>query len=206
MTTQISNTSKVGYIFNESTQTWHPIAGVASTSANYNWSGTHDYSAAVTFNTVVNAKAGVNNFQNPTARDAALINPADGTVCFIRQDDAGNTINQIQYHTSSGWVSAYDASFVSKTSAYTIGLSDSGKTVLINSSSDLSVTVPLDIFPIGAKVDVVRTGTGEVSITPASSVTIRSKNSAKRLSLQYSGASLLKIDTNEWLLIGDLKV
>lgn len=206
MTTQISDIAKVGYIFNESTQTWHPIAGIASASSDYNWSGEHSFATSVTFDTIVSAKGGVNNFQNPAARDAALTSPAIGTVCFVRQDSSGNSINQIQYKSSSGWVSAYDASFISKTSAYTLELKDSSKTILVNSSTDLSITVPLDIFPIGAKLDIVRQGTGEVSIAPASSVTIRSKNSAKRLSLQYSGASLLKIDTNEWLLIGDLKV
>ena len=202
----VSTNGKVAYIYDEPTDTWYPVAGNVSTSSDYDWTGDHSFAAPVSFQDVVKSKAGVNNFQNPATRDSAIPSPIVGAVCFVRQTDSGVDINQIQYYTSVGWVSAYDVRYSTKTGAYTLTLADSGTIVIVNSSSDVNVTVPLNLFPLGAKIDIVRTGTGEVSIAPASSVTIRSKNSAKRLSLPYSGATLIQNGVNDWLLIGDLKV
>lgn len=202
----VSTNGKVAYIYDEPTDTWYPVAGNVSTSSDYDWTGDHSFAAPVSFQDVVKSKAGINNFQNPSARDAAIASPTNGAVCFVRQTDAGVDINQIQYYTTVGWVSAYDARYSTKTGAYTLALHDSGTIVIVGSSTDVNVTVPLNLFPLGAKIDIVRTGSGEVSIAPASSVTIRSKNSAKRLSLPYSGATLIQNGVNDWLLIGDLKV
>jgi hypothetical protein len=202
----VSTSGKVAYIYDEPTDTWYPVAGNVSTSSDYDWTGDHSFAAPVSFQDVVKSKAGINNFQNPAARDAAIPTPTNGAVCFVRQSAAGVDINQIQYYTTVGWVSAYDVRYSTKTGAYTLVISDSGTIVIVNSSTDVNVTVPLNVFPLGAKIDIVRAGSGEVSIAPASSVTIRSKNSAKRLSLPYSGATLIQNAANEWLLIGDLKV
>jgi len=202
----VSTSGKVAYIYDEPTDTWYPVAGNVSTSSDYDWTGDHSFAAPVTFEDVVNSKAGINNFQNPATRDSAIPSPTNGAVCFVRQDASGNDINQIQYHTSSGWVSAYDSRYSSKTGAYTLSLHDSGTIVLVNSATDVDITVPSGVFPTGATIQIIRQGAGEVSMAPASGVTIRSKSSAKRLSLQYSGATIIKVNSDEWILIGDLKV
>lgn len=206
----ISSTSKVGYIYHESSDTWHPIAGTANTTTNYSWTGTHDFANDVTFADVVTAKAGSNNFANPTARDAAIPSPTNGTVVFVRQDNSGNPINQIQYYstTASAWVNYYDAQLVTKTANYVIALQDSGKTINMNSSSAITLTVPTNstaAFPVGTIITIFQTGTGQLSFVEASGVTINSKNSYKKTNTQYSGAQLVKMDTDIWLLAGDLK-
>jgi uncharacterized membrane protein len=208
--TSFSSTSKIGYIYNESTNTWHPIAGLANTSLDYSWTGTHDFSNPVTFSDVATAQAGINNFQNPTARDVAIPTPANGTVVFVRQDNSGNSINQIQYYSTSTskWISYYDAQLTTKTANYVLALNDSGKTVNMNSSSAVTVTVPTNAtvaFPIGTTITILQTGTGETSFVEASGVTIRSKNSYKKINTQYSGAQLVNLETDIWILIGDLK-
>jgi beta-lactamase superfamily II metal-dependent hydrolase len=58
---------------------------------------------------------------------------------------------------------------------------------------------------VGQKIEIIRKGSGEVSIAGAVGVTINSKNMNKRIASQYSGAILVKDDTNTWILIGDLK-
>jgi hypothetical protein len=206
----ISSTPKVAYIYDSQTDTWHPTAGAANTSENYSWSGEHTFNDSVTLNDVVVAKAGINNFQNPTARDAAIPSPANGTVCFVRQDNSGNSIRQIQYYssTSSRWVNYYDAQLENKTANYVITLSDSAKAITMDSSSANTVTVPANsttAIPVGTIVTVIQTGTGATSFVEASGVTIRSKNSHKTLNTQYSAAQLVKTDTDIWILLGDLK-
>ena len=210
----ISSNSKVGYIYDAATNTWYPFAGLASTSANYSWTGTHSFSNAVTFDQVLSAKAGVNNFQNPAARDTAIPSPANGTVVFIRQDDNGNTIHQIQYYNQPtlSWVNYDQVVVEEKTTSYTVRLHDVNKLIKVNSSSNLEILIPAQAstnsnFPIGSRIEVYRAGTGEVTIQAvgASGVTVRSKLNNNRISTQYSGAMLTKVGSDEWLLIGDLK-
>lgn len=206
----ISSNGKVAYIYDTQTDTWYPVAGTTNTSANYQWTGTHSFASnPVTFDQVVRAKAGINNFLNPTARDAVITSPSDGIVCFVRQTDIGVQINQVQYYYNGVWRSVTDsADLAAKVADYTLGLTDAGKTITVNSSSNLTVTIPLNSsvpFVSGQRLDIIRIGTGEVSIAGTAGVTINSKNSNKRISSQYSGSTLIKIDTNTWVLIGDLK-
>lgn len=210
-----SNQSKVAYIFKESSPpgngSWHPIIGIASTNSNYTWTGTHVFNDnPVTFEEVVKAQGGVNNFADETARDAALPTPDHGTVAFVRSVNGVNNSNQIQFYSavSSTWVHYADASFIAKTSDYTIALSDSGKTITVNSGSTVVITIPSNgsvPFAIGTRIDVVGFGSGTVEFGTSSGVTLNSKNSWKKLNSQYSGATLMKTDTNVWVLIGDLK-
>lgn len=206
----ISSSGKVAYIYDQPTDTWYPVAGSASTSLNYSWSGNHEFLNDVTFSDVVSAKAGINNFQNPTARDLAIATPAIGTVVFIRQDNLGNLINQIQYYSSAGsWTNYLDAQFSTKIANHVLTLSDSGKVINMNSSTAITVTVPTNTsvaFPIGTTITVLQTGVGSTSFLESSGVTIRSKNSYKTMNTQYSGAQLIKLEANIWILIGDLKV
>jgi hypothetical protein len=210
-----SNQSRVAYVFKESTPagngSWHPIIGIASTNADYTWTGTHTFNdQQVTFEEVVKAQGGVNNFETESARDAAIPSPDHGTVAFVKTVNGVSTANQIQYYSSvtSKWVNYADASFVPKTSDYTIALPDSSKTVTVNSGSTVTITVPTNTsvpFAIGTKIDFVGLGSGTVAFGIASGVTLNSKNSWRKLNAQYSGATLIKIDTNTWVLIGDLK-
>lgn len=204
----INSDGKIAYIYNQSNDTWYAIGGAVNTNAEYTWTADQTFSSVVNFDTVVNAKAGVNNFQNPAARDAEITSPTNGIVCFVRQEDDGNVINQVQYYYNGEWRYVYDAfSFVTKIADHTITKKDSGKTLMFTSSSDLVVTIPANSttpFVIGQKIEIVRNGTGNVSIDGAVGVTINSKNSNKKIAAQFSGAVLTKVDTNTWLLIGDL--
>lgn len=203
----ISNTPRPAYIYQGGT--WYPISSPVNTAANYEWTGTHDFSGAVTFEDVLKAEAGVNNFQNPAARDAAIpaVPGATGTVVFVRQDNSGNPLNQIQYYNGSAWINC-GVSVDEKTLSYVINLQDVNKLLKINSTSNLTVTIPPASsanFPIGSRLEIYRAGTGEVSIMAGSGVTIRSKLNNTRISVQYSGAMITKIGSDEWHLIGDLK-
>jgi hypothetical protein len=205
----INSDGKVAYIYNSSNQTWYALGGAVNTNAQYTWTADQRFGAAVTFDTVANAKAGVNNFQNPTARDAAITSPTNGIVCFVRQEDSGLVINQIQYYYNGTWRSFNDSvDFISKTSNYTIAKADSGKTISVSSSSDVTITIPPNSsvsFIAGQKIEIVRNGTGNVIIAGGAGVIINSKFSNKKIAAQYSGAVITKMDTNNtWLLIGDL--
>jgi hypothetical protein len=204
----INSDGKVAYIYNASNQTWYALGGAVNTNAQYTWTADQRFGAAVTFDTVVNAKAGINNYQNPTARNSAITAPTNGIVCFVRQENSGTVINQLQYYHNGEWRFINDSvDFLAKTANYTIEKTDSGKTISVTSSSDVIITIPTNSttpFIIGQKIEIIRNGSGNVSIAGALGVTLNSKNSNNKIAAQYSGAVISKIDTNTWILIGDL--
>lgn len=205
----INSDGKNAYVYNASDDTWYSIGGAVNTNQQYTWSADQTFTAATTFENVIKAKGGINNFQNATARDAALTSPVAGLVCFVRQENDGSVIDQVQYYSGSEWRYVNDsATFVTKTSAYTVVKSDAGKTISVESASDVVITIPLNSttpFTVGQKIEFIRYGAGAVSFAGATvGVTIYSKNSNKKISSRYSGAVLTKVDTNTWLLLGDL--
>jgi hypothetical protein len=89
--------------------------------------------------------------------------------------------------------------------SYTLALSDAGKLVTLSNGSAVTLTVPTNAttaFALGATVDLAQLGAGQVTIGGAG-VTLRSTPGLK-ISAQYGGARLVKIDTDTWLVTGDL--
>lgn len=199
-----SSSGKLAYIYDASSDTWFPIAGATSPSTNMAWTGTHSFSNTVSFQSVLTAKAGVNNFADAAARDLAITAPvADGTVCFLR------STKEIQYYSGGSWRAYGDNALLSaKTSSFTLGVSDSGKTIDAESSSAIVITIPKHstlALPHGTQVAVIRSGSGDVSFAAEdSTVTINSKNSNKKIAARYSSATIVKKSDNVWILIGDL--
>lgn len=89
---------------------------------------------------------------------------------------------------------------------YTLVLADAHKLVTLNNSSAITLTVPTDVsvnFEIGDQVNLLQLGTGQVTVGGAG-VNIRSEGSKLKLAGRYAIATLVKIDSNEWVLVGNL--
>jgi hypothetical protein len=94
-----------------------------------------------------------------------------------------------------------------QTASYSLVLLDRGKLVEMNVASANNLTVPLDsaiAFPVGTKIDISQYGAGQTTVVATGGVTVRSAAGALKLAAQYSGATLVKIATNEWYLFGDI--
>jgi hypothetical protein len=79
---------------------------------------------------------------------------------------------------------------------------------LIEVSAAGVITVPTDAtlnFPIGTSIDILQTGTGEVSIAPVSVAVTVNATPGRTLRTQWSSATLFKRAANTWVLFGDLK-
>ena len=214
--TVISTEGKVAYVYHESTQTWHPIAGMTNTAANFNWTGDHVFSTGsdVSFEEAVLAKSGINTFATTTLRNTALgATPSkDGIVTFVKSDSDGNTINQIQFSHNGTWknlVSQTQLKQVASASTYDIVLADAGKTIelLPNSGITMTVQIPTEAsagWVKGQRIEFVRAGEGVVSFSPSSGVTLTSKNNNRQIAAQWSAAVLYYRGSNAWVLIGDL--
>ena len=97
--------------------------------------------------------------------------------------------------------------FDRKTADYTLVLADAGKVIEINSGSSENVTIPPNssvAFPIGTQIVVVRLGAGAVVIVEGSGVTTRSDEDKNKIKSQYSSCVLIKHETDEWYILGNL--
>jgi hypothetical protein len=94
-----------------------------------------------------------------------------------------------------------------QTDSYTLSLTDAGKTIEMNSLSANNITVPLNSstpFPTGTIIDIIQYGSGQTTLVATGGVNIRSKEGNLKLTGQYSGATLYKRGTDEWVVVGDL--
>lgn len=90
---------------------------------------------------------------------------------------------------------------------YTLALPDAFARVQITKATPTTVTIPAFAtvaFTTGTVIEVAQRGIGTVSIAPAGGVTLNSPSGLRSLSGQFAGASLIKVATNEWDMVGDL--
>jgi len=104
MPTLFNYDGKPGYIYNAADDTWYELSGKTDTSGTFEWAGPHTHLSSVTVIDHLVGKKGINNYLNPSARDASITSPVAGSVCLIRQDGSGNTIHQLQFYNGSSWV------------------------------------------------------------------------------------------------------
>jgi hypothetical protein len=89
---------------------------------------------------------------------------------------------------------------------YTLVAGDAGKMVTLTNASAITLTIPTNAsvaFPVNTRIDILQYGAGQVTVGGAG-VTLNSSGSKKKLTGQYSGASLWKKATDTWVLIGDI--
>lgn len=92
---------------------------------------------------------------------------------------------------------------VTKTESFTLALTDAEKTILINSSSAIVITVPLETsvaFLAGHAFHIIRIGTGTVSFTFTSGITSHVVNSTSAISAQNASAELVCLGSDSWWL------
>lgn len=89
-----------------------------------------------------------------------------------------------------------------QTANYTLVATDVGSVVELNSATAVTATVPLGIFPVGEVIQVCQFGAGQVTIAPASGVTLHYASSLTTRA-QYSTVTLRQRALNEWVVGGD---
>ena len=129
--------------------------------------------------------------------------------------DAGMTF----VYTSNGWNIASEIN-AGKTptiadnpndqtgTAYTLQLSDAGKTVYMNNSSTNTVTIPPESsvdFSLNTLIVVLQEGVGASTVQGGTGVTVNgTSGGSETLSGQYQACQLIKRGTDEWIVFGGL--
>ena len=101
-----------------------------------------------------------------------------------------------------------DATIDEKSTSYTLVLTDKNKFIKMSVTSTANtVTVPTNAsvaFPIGSQIHIIQYGSGKTQVIPVSGTVTLYATPGAYLRAQYSSATLLKCDTNIWMLMGDL--
>lgn len=88
---------------------------------------------------------------------------------------------------------------------YTPVLADNGKMVTLSNASAITLTVPTEAsvaYATGAQINIEQIGAGQVTVVGDTGVTVN--GTGTKLRTQYSAATLVKLGSDSWTLIGDL--
>jgi len=89
----------------------------------------------------------------------------------------------------------------------TMDTSHAGKLLECTSASAATLSVPLNsaaAFPTGTTVNVYVAGAGQLTIGWTAGVTVNSRGSVYKSAGQYALLTLVKVDTDTWVLAGDI--
>lgn len=99
-------------------------------------------------------------------------------------------------------IEGFSATIVNDTTtSYTLSGSDAGKLIVLNNTSEITVTVPSGLSN-GFNCTVLQKGAGAVAFS-ASGTTINNRQSHTKTAGQYAMATLICYDTNTFVLAGD---
>lgn len=92
--------------------------------------------------------------------------------------------------------------------AITAGTADVGKLVTLNNVAAQTITIPANAsvaFAIGDQINFMNLSTGTATFVAGGTAVIRSAGSKLKLADQYAVCTVLKIDTDAWVMLGNVK-
>lgn len=137
-------------------------------------------------------------YTDEDARDAIGTALTAGNGISVTVDDAGDTIT----------LKAVGSTVSTQTgTSYTAVLGDANTFIRFTNGSPVTFTIPPNssvAFPVGTVIEFSQSGTGAVTVAEGSGVTINSRSSDLTLAGQYAVAFVKKVDTDTWIMNGDL--
>ena len=168
----------------------------ASPVASFGFSG----STSGTTTVQATAVAGTNTLTLPATNNDTLVGKATTdtltnktlTAPVINGATIGTSIINLAINAQTG-------------TTYTPVLADNGKLVTLSNASAITLTVPTNAsvaYPTGAQINIEAIGAGQVTVVGDTGVTVN--GTGTKLRTQWSAATLVKLGTDSWTLIGDL--
>lgn len=137
---------------------------------------------------------------------------AEAVATDTRLDTAEGNISTLQsgLSTAEGEIDALQAAVGAGATVrdvagttYSTVVGDKGNYVRFTSSSAVTVTVDNNLTA-GQYINFVQDGTGAVSFTPGTGVTLNSVSNNRKLSAQYAWASVICVASGSYRLVGSL--
>jgi len=76
--------------------------------------------------------------------------------------------------------------------------------VYTTNATAIVLTIPINTFPVGTQITFIQLAGGTVTFAPSSGVTLLSKDTKRTIDGLYASATLIKLSTDTWSLIGAL--
>lgn len=138
-------------------------------------------------------------FASSGDRSSQLTDPVEGMLSWLQDS------NKFQYYNGSAWVDllpSFTQTVSDKSANYTVVAGDAGS-MIRSTGSAITITVA-NVLAVGEKIDFFQSGTGQVTFSAGSGVTLNSKDSKVKTAAQYSGATIQCMASGVYALIGDL--
>ena len=186
------------------------IVGTSDTQvlSNKSFTGGVTYNGATSGTTLLKASdvAGSTTVTLPATTGTVVTTGDTGTVTSTMIADATIVNADIAAAAAIDQSKIADTVLNQQTASYTLVLGDKNKLVEISNASATTLTIPADNtvnMSTGASIIVMQTGAGQITLTPASGVTINGTPGLK-LRTTWSSATLIKRAANTWVALGDL--
>lgn len=91
--------------------------------------------------------------------------------------------------------------------AYTPGTAQVGQLTTLNNVAAQTITIPANAttaFAIGDQLNFMNLSTGTATFVAGGTAVIRSAGSKLKLTTQYAVCTVLKIDTDAWVMVGNV--
>lgn len=154
-----------------------------------------DLASAVNYLRVINSVAG--GFLTISAQGT----DNDITINVVTKGAGAFLVNSVRVRT------ILETAGTRSGTTYTLAGGDERTIQEFTHASGCTVTVPLNATwaaPVGCVIPLCQMGAGQVTVSPAGGVTVRSKGGALKTAAQYSVAYLRKQATDTWILWGDI--
>ena len=92
--------------------------------------------------------------------------------------------------------------------AYTPGTAQVGQLTTLDNAASQTITIPANAttaFAIGDQLNFMLLGSGTATFAAGGTAVIRSAGSKLKLADQYAVCTVLKIDTDAWVMVGNVK-
>lgn len=135
------------------------------------------------------------------------VTPKEGMAAWIADEDTVVRYNSGAWGALTVAAAGAGAPRVASGTTDTLVAGDEDGIVECTNSSAVTVTIPpnADVaFSVGAFIEIHQAGTGTVTISPGSGVTLQSRGSVFDTAGQYAICGIRKMATNTWRLTGDI--
>lgn len=188
-----------------------PLAPTAASGTNTTQIATTQFVRSEISNLVNSAPSALdtlNELATALGNDANFSTTVTNSIA-TKLDTATASTLYLPISASSNFVQKSILTTTSTSAIYRLTLLDSGRLIEMNSSAPNVFVIPINAsvaFPVGTQIDIVQVGTGRTTASADAGVILNSESNKRNINAQWSSATLIKRDTDTWMLLGALSI
>jgi hypothetical protein len=134
--------------------------------------------------------------------NAIVVGTITGSTATFTNIGVGTLSGSSGNITISGSLSGMIAALTSSATNYVFVAADSGKVVVLSSSSGITASIPTGL-PVGFTTTIVQNGSGSIFVSASSGVVIRNRQNHTRTAGLYATVAIIGTGSNSYIFAGD---